>query len=364
VNNVLTASRMVCAMTCLRKHFWAYEIGLRKAQSSLALRIGSAWARAMDARWRGADYESALLAAVPEGVELDAYQCETVAALLAGYYDLYGETEAKGYLHPETQFKMDLDDGFVAEGKMDVLGQIDTGETVIVEGKTTGDSLAEDSDYWLRLAFNLQVFQYVTAARAHGWDPARAFYDVTRKPSIAPKWVDNLDNQGRKIVRGPDGERTYLKNGKPRLSADPKKGFSIDRHVESPAEFSDRLWQDSGMRPDFYFARREVPIIDYQVETFERQRKSIGRLILSLRENEDEAAGVQFGNSDDYRDPDAWPRNVSTDTCKFCQFKDFCLQNITPRGNDLPLGFTVGLFNPELEEDHASTNENDGEASN
>ena len=70
---------MDALLTCPRKHFLRYEIGMQPAVKSEALRFGTAWHRAMEARWRGADYDGALQAAIPEGVDLDPLQCATIA---------------------------------------------------------------------------------------------------------------------------------------------------------------------------------------------------------------------------------------------------------------------------------------------
>lgn len=338
-NNVLTASRMTCAMQCLRKHFWSYEIGLRKQQDSIALRVGSAWARAMEARWNGATFEDALAAAVPEGCGFNEYEMATISGLLAAYYDVYGQKENFGKLHPEVQFQSDLENGFTAEGKMDGLGSLQDGRSAIIESKTTSDSIAPDSDYWLRLSFNLQVHQYISEARKLGWDVACVYYDVTRKPMIQPKQVNDLDEEGRKIVIDSAGIRQFRKDGiTPIEGGSTEKGWVIKTHIETPEEFCDRLYKDVLLRPDFYFCRREVPVIDQEVESFSRQRTAIAGLIVALRETEATEA----------RDPEAWPRNVSEHTCDFCQFKTFCLQNLSVDLNNPPEGFTVAGFNPEL----------------
>jgi len=366
---------MVCAMQCLRRHFFSYEIGLRKTEEGLALRIGSAWARAMEARWNGKPYEAALADAVPEGVRLNDYDMATISALLAAYYDYHGQSESEGRVHPEVQFRSELGDGvFTCEGKMDGLGSLADGRSVIIESKTTSDSLAPDSDYWLRLSFNLQVYQYVSEARKLGWDVATCFYDVTRKPMIQPKQVNDLDSEGRKIVEDAYGKRVFkikkvpyeerrygngneavIKGVKevedldnPIQSGSTEKGWTIKSHIETPEEFCDRLYKDCLARPEFYFARKEVPVIDQQIESFERQRVAIAGLIKSIREQESTACvgWQQDGNPE--RDPEAWPRNVSEHTCDFCQFKSFCLQNLSVDLKNPPEGFKVAGFNPEL----------------
>jgi hypothetical protein len=328
-------------MQCLRKHFWSYEIGLRKTEDSIALRIGSAWARAMESRWNGADYDGALAAALPEGCGFDEYTMATISGLLAAYYEIYGATETFGQMTPEVQFRSELGDGvFTCEGKIDGLGILNDGREALIESKTTSDSIAPDSDYWLRLAFNLQIYQYVCEARKLGHDLATCYYDVTRKPMIQPKQIPTLDENAKKIVIDSAGVRQFRKDGvTPLESANTEKGFVVQSALETPEQFCDRLYTDCLARPDFYFVRKEVPIIDQQIDSFEKQRLAISKIIRSIRASETRI---------DARDPEAWPRNVSEHTCDFCQFKSFCLQNISVDIPTPPEGFTVQPFNPEL----------------
>ena len=362
-NNVLTASRMNAEMSCSRKHYWGNEIGLTKIEVGVALRIGSAWARAMEARWHGKTYEQALVEAIPDGIDLNAYDCATVSALLAAYYEVYGCNEKVGKLHPEVEIpprKLGVGD-FIVRGKLDGLGSLKDGRSVIIESKTTSARLDASSDYWLRLSFNLQVYQYIVEARQMGWDIQAVFYDVTRKPMIRPCEVNDLDQHGRKIVIDANKKRIYntkqvkVKVGKgkrakvevrevenrdkPRQSGDESKGWIVKSHTETPDEYCDRVYKDALARPDFYFARREIPVIDQQLVAFELQREAIAKRILHQRENE---AGL-------VNPEDAWPRNVSEHTCNFCSFKLFCLSNIHPNINNPLEGFVIRDHNPELE---------------
>lgn len=340
VNNVLTASRMNTLMKCPRQHYWNNEIGLRKLIVGIALRIGSAWARGMEARWHGLDYDAALAAAIPEGVDLNEYDIATIAALLAAYYEHYRTHEDVATLHPEVQFRRDLGLGFTTEGKLDGLGVMQDGRQCIIESKTTKDSLLPTSDYWLRLAFNIQLYQYTVESRHIGWDVTVIFYDVTRKPSIRPKYVNNLDKDKLKIVLNAQGNRVKLKNGKWKQSASKEAVETLKNHIETPDEWCDRLYFDCLERPEFYFARREVPVIDQQLEAFEYQRLALAKSIVAMRENMAELEQPE----------DAWPRNVSEHTCNFCQFKSFCLANISVNPAQPPEGYEVQPFNPELEE--------------
>lgn len=378
MNNVLTASRINTALSCWRKHFWNAEIGLhRNEETSPALRIGSAWARAMESRWKGLSYDSALADAIPEGCMLfDQFTAGMISALLAAYYEIYGANETQGGIVPEVQFSSELGDGWTTQGKIDGLGELN-GRTVIIESKTTSDSIAPGSDFWLRTTFNVQVYQYIVEARKLGLDVATTYYDVAKKPMVRPlEFVPVLDENDQKIVtdieipafeiwkHGKPGKEETLKKrhdaivtkhrifttrgknkGQPKQSADKKKGEFMMGGPETPDQFCDRVYKDVLSRSDFYFCRREIPVIEQQVVDFIRQRQVIRDTIRFYRDCEDVN---QFDEFTVIRDPSAWPRNVSSDTCDYCQFKSFCLtgQSIDPEHP--PMGFSVQEFNPEL----------------
>lgn len=319
MNNILTASRMNSLIHCPRAHFWTYEIGLQREDSAgFALRFGSAWHRAMEYRWLGKSYNEALAYAIPEGVDIDEIGCATIAALLAGYYDYYGPKETMAKSYPEGQFDHAIDGTtFRAQGKIDNLGYKRNKTNVVWESKTTGDSIKPDSDYWLRLRFNIQLYQYYFAATERGWDIQEIIYDVTRKPSIRPKQV----------------------------------GKGTAKHMETADEYCDRLWKDTIARPEFYFCRKEVPILESDVEQFVNQRFALVKVIEHYRT-------MEYGYPAGKRDQEAWPRNVSVDTCNFCQYKSFCLRNEILDLENLPQGYSIKPFNPELETYAETNNEN------
>lgn len=297
--SLLTASRMASLLACPRKHFWRYEIALQPVAKSEALRFGTAWHHAMEARWRGADYAACLAAALPEGVDLDAAQCATLAGLLAGYFHQYASAEVVKEIHPEVNFHYPLAGSrlFDVAGKIDGLGVLHDGRIVLIEHKTAGEDISPESDYWLRLRANPQIMQYVLAARSLGWNIEQVIYDVTRKPAIRVK------------------------------------------QNETPDQFAERLQADCAERPDFYFARREVPILEQDLLEFQIQRLVLARNILNSRTAEKRLT----------RREQAWPRNVSGLTCRHCEFTAFCLQNLTINPNQPPTGFQIGPANPELE---------------
>lgn len=330
---LLTASRMAKMLTCPRSHFWAYEKGLRRAVDAIALRFGSAWHNAMEARWKGLDPFNAAV----EGAELDEMTLATLTAMLRGYVARYGDTEDI-QVHPEIEFRHPIDGSrtFDAGGKIDGLAVLN-GTQLLVEHKTTSSDIGVDSDYWLRLRANPQLFQYVLAARASGWEIREVMYDVTRKPTIRPRQIPILDDDGLKIVLENDsGDRARNKNGSPRQTGG--ESFTLQTRDETPEEFGERLYADTLERPDFYFQRRSVPILDDDLEEFEAQRVQVARMILDRRRQEKPEAPWR-----------AWPRNLNGMTCVWCEFSSFCLQNTIPELSHPPAGFVVGQSHQELE---------------
>jgi hypothetical protein len=299
MTSLLTASRINCLLACPRRHFWRYEIGMKPRQSSDALRFGSAWHRAMEARWRGADFQDALASALPENVDLEPLAAHTVTGLLAAYYQHHGERDqVVKEIHPEVEFRHKLTGSrsFDVAGKIDGLAVLHDGRIALIEHKTTADSVEPDSDYWDRLRFNPQILQYVDSARALGWGIEVVIYDVARKPMIRQKQTETVE------------------------------------------QFGDRLHADAMERPAFYFARREVPILEDDLAEFRAQRLVMGRHILSCRAEERAHA----------RRERAWPRNINTIACRSCEFSSFCLQNSTINPEQPPAGFVVGNAHEEL----------------
>jgi hypothetical protein len=365
-NDVLTAGRLNVLETCPRQSFWRHEIGLQKeVEDSPALAIGSAWARAMEVRWNGGNWEDALTAAIPEGIRMDLYTCAKIAAMVVAYYMHYGEAESEGKLLPEARLPKRKVDGFTIDGLRDAVGVLNDDREVLIESKTTRCRLDPDSDYWLRLSRNNQVLQYLAESRAEGRDISACYYDVTRKPSLKPGIeIVEKDEDGVPIVVDSDGKRVFKEVGKkgakasvPKTTADKAKGQKVKSHAETPEEYRDRIYADILDRPEFYFCRKEIPVLDDQVEEFERKRKHQIALIKHYRSMEViHECSNEACESNYTRDPEAWPAYVREQNCQHCSYKSFCLQGIKVDPNNPPKGFKVGPFNPELDA-HDNTTE-------
>ena len=328
----LSVTRLNNFTACQRKHYYAHELGLRRIQQDFALRFGGAWHACLEARWIGATYDAALAAGFPADAQWDEFTLATGAAMLAGYYRRW-ENEIVASIRPEVEFTHPIagSRSFESHGFIDGLGVLVDGRQAVVESKTTSEELGDDSGFWERTKNNQQIMQYVLAARALGCDIRVVIYDVTRKPALKQSQIPLLDDAGLKIVRNEIGVRVLLANGKPRQSADKDAGQVLQTRLETPDEYFTRLSEDIADAPEKYFQRREVEVLDDDLAEYEAQRLTIANQIQTIRRTEKRCA----------KRHQAWPRNISTTGCKFCEFSSFCLQNLEVDPASPPAGFEI-----------------------
>jgi hypothetical protein len=234
----------------------------------------------------------------PEGQVRWETDREVVASLLAGYAWRWSESPLK-FVASEFVFNMPIVNpatgrpvrGIVAAGKVDAVVNLDGTRLAVDELKTTGDDIGPESDLWQRVRIDQQISLYVLGARHAGHAVETVLYDVVRKPSIRLK------------------------------------------QKETPADFGKRLLDDIGTRPDFYFARREIPRLQSDLEEF---RAELWQAAMMLRE----CKRRQF-----------WPRNTAA--CLIfsrCPYFDLCLSGWKPNAGALPSGYVViDTAHPELE---------------
>jgi len=318
------------ARKCLRAHYYRFEVGITKEIDARALRMGTAIHLGLELRGQGRARDEALEAirqhyqALPDWAldHLDEWttECETVVALIAGYYWRY-ESDDIEIIENEQRFRLPIrnpETGAVTPcfdfaGKYDKYVRMATGAFAILEHKTCGESIEPDAEYWRRLRIDTQISGYLLGARETGRPAETVLYDVIRKPSI------------RRMLATPTEKRRYTKAG---------DLYSKQRDCdETPHEFGWRLLDDISNRPDFYYARREIPRLesdldDFRAELWQQQRH--------LRECQKSAH---------------WFRNVTFYTCPYCQFKEICYENQYPLHDETPDGFVkLGNVHPELED--------------
>jgi len=286
-NRILTNSRISTLLTCPYRHYLRYELGFRPDTDALALRFGTAWHKAMEYLAAGVDAGTAYDMAVSGKTDFEEIDLAKLTGMIGGYAACYPQSLA--VRHNETPFSFAVSHGRGAMWVMGVIDGITENPCWVVERKTTASDISEQSDYWTRLRGDRQVQIYVMGARSIGFDPESVIYDVARKPAIRQKQTETVD------------------------------------------EYADRLLADTRERPDFYFSRREIPIIE----------SDINRVYAELEQT---ASDISHR-----RKCGIWQRNVTERTCPGCEFSGPCLSGVKIDPASPPAGFTVGSIFPELE---------------
>lgn len=355
----LTNSQISFLKSCMRKHYYSYELCVRRTRTAQSLRIGTVIHEGLDRLAQGDAIERAIAVATQQydtlplhETEYDwAVERETVTVLLWAYAQYWRDAGVE-YIATETPFTLKIvnpDTGaasrvFEQAGKRDKIVKFQ-GRTLLMEHKTTGDSIEPESDYWQKLRLDNQISMYYAACQAEGIDVAGCLYDVIRKPALSPKQIPLLDEAGLKVVHDADGNRVMLANGKPRQAGDTEKGYTLVTRQETPAEFAERLTADITSRPQYYFARREIPRLDSDIVEFQQELWQTAQLVLD-RQN-----AAKKLESKGINPACAWPRNShSCMTYGKCPYFDICASGVDLR-SDIPEGFEkLATAHPELEQ--------------
>jgi RecB family exonuclease len=290
----LTTTRLAAYRRCPRQHLYRYELGLSRIREQAPLRLGAAFHSGLESHNRGADAETAIQRATADYEVLPDWadplewiiERETIHQLLAGHFWRYSQDDLV-FVEVERAFDIPLVNPgtgatsrtFTLAGKIDGIVRLGDGRLAVLEYKTSGEDISADGEYWMRLRCDPQISQYVLAARAIGHDVATVLYDVTRKPTI-------------------------------RL-----------RKNESVEEYSSRLLTDIGQRPDYYFARREVPRLEDELAEYQHE----------LWQQANQLRDSQRCNR--------WFRNISKMTRGYCQFAPLCLHSVNVKADVPPPGF-------------------------
>lgn len=343
---LLTHSRQDCFKVCRKKHYYAYELGIRKINAAKALRIGTNGHAALETLGCGGSINDAmdvldLAYSTPsdDSLSLDEwnYEHETLRQLIAGYVWRWPNvthvaTEQSFCLplvNPATGKKSRT---FELGGKIDGIIKLEDGRLAVLEHKFLGESLDSDSDIWKRLLIDHQVTLYLMAARQLGYDVDTVIYDVIRKPTIKPTEIPILDDDGIKVVLDRSGNRVLNKNGKPRQTASTKDGFCLQSRSMNCAEWGQKLNEDIGTRPEYYYARQEVPRLDGDIEEYCHELWDIAHAMRDAA-----------SNNRSYR-------TANKNTCSWCSYYGLCTTKFDTTSGELPEGFeVVKNLHPELE---------------
>ena len=297
----LSHSRASCFRACPRKHYLAYELGLRPMDKSLALKVGAAFHEAHEAIDRDQDVEQAIAAHVE-----DLHDLAMVAAMLDGHLRRWMDDRFE-VVATELPFDMALVNPATGRpspvwrlaGKIDRIVRLRDGRLALMERKTTSQDFSPGGDYWVKLHLDQQLSIYILAAREMGYDIATVLYDVTRRPALRP------------LKATPEDKRKYKANGV--LYANQR-----DRD-ETPEEFAARIAADIAAKPDHYFARIEIARLEQDLDGC---RSEIWMQQLTIRAMQ--RAGHWF------RNPGSCFTPFPCDYLTICQNRD--LETVTPPG--------------------------------
>lgn len=335
--NLLTHSRMTCAKTCLRKHWYAYEFGIRKERDSQPLRMGAAFHHGIEEIGVGVDIDFAVNAACADYQHFPAW-CITpedqldweiegviVECLIRGYVERWGQSPQQT-VAVETQFDLPLVNPETGAstplwriaGKIDKIVSLD-GRLLISELKTAGEEIDAEADYWKRLRIDQQISLYMIAARQLGHDVQGIIYDVTRKPLIRPRKLTKAENC--------DIAATGNYCGSP--------GVTGER--ETPQMYGARLLVDMRERPDWYFARREVARLEADLSDFAYELWQYQGILRDCQRT------------------GRWPRNTSACLHPYkCEYWELCTGGYDTASGTTPDGFKrLDFVHPELQPETA-----------
>lgn len=341
----LTYSRTDCFKTCRRKHQFAYEHAIRPREDARALRMGSIWHDSLEAISKGASFNDAIgmirerYQELPDDYDPQdwLYECETIERLLCGYVWRWSQHQLD-YVEKELSFELPLlnpatgaaSREWTWNGKIDGIIRLDDGRMAVVEHKLLSEELDDYSPLWKRLRVDHQISLYVVAARRLGYPADAVLYDVTRKPTIKPTGVPMTDEHGMKVVMDANGTRIFNKNGEPRQTGSVENGWAVLQRPMTPEEWGVKLTADIANRPDFYFARREIPRLDQDLD----------EAMVELWDIQKTMRDAQVNNRH--------YRTCNKNTCAFCPYFDLCTTGYDLK-YPLPESFVkVDDIHPEL----------------
>lgn len=216
---ILSHSQIATYQRCPREHHYRYILRRRPRVEAHALRFGKLFDQALQAWWLAGPMfaRDAALAKLYElgRVEgTDPFDVAKARALLLGY-DVRWANQPLEVLRVQPQFRTPIRNPmgqpstrFEIQGFLDaIVRDLRTREIVIVEGKTTSLEINPESSYWRTITtLDPQISTYFDGARAIlaemgiRQEPARAIYDVVRKPALKP------------LKATPEESRRYKKN--------------------------------------------------------------------------------------------------------------------------------------------------------
>lgn len=365
----LSASSIARFKACPTRFRYSDVEGLRMVEDADALRIGTNWhglqehyqhalmvSGSADVAWDEAiTHLNAAYETVPDSKTAEewAVERESLVALFTGHLWYWADDEITtvateiGFRlplhHPRTGMPLSTN-AVVRLGKIDRL-ILRNGLLMQNEYKTTSRDVGPSSTYWSRLKMDTQVSMYDLAVR-DGIEGGAfevdlpdvplggCLYDVTRKPTISPKkltqaesiaFVDTATYCTEKfevVFYDPgDGEpmACTVDGWDAEITPGAKAGTFAIR--ETPGMFRARLVADIMERPEYYYARREIPRTQRERTAFREQLYSIYRAMRHMIDT-----GFYYQNEDQC---DQWGG---------CDYRSICWNGLDVTDGSTPAG--------------------------
>lgn len=303
----LTHSQLSTLQSCPRRYYYQYVLGIRKHREGEApLQIGKLFHELLE-HGKLPDCDDEFFAA-------------TAQALYNGYQEYWKDSNIE-VIQREAEFDIPLVNpktnkpsrNFTVAGKIDCIGKW-RGNTVLVETKTTGENLDPASDYWRKLRMDQQISIY----RLGCPKAVTTIYDVVRRPTMNPH---------AKVMHCTVCGQRRLKKTKECGCGDISK--ERNEAPETPAEYFQRITDDIKLRPEYYYARQEIPRLRADLDQFKKDLWAKQQM-LTMR--------IKVG---------CWDRNTGACNSRWrCQYLDFCQSGFDD--DILPEGFYRNTGNEEL----------------
>jgi hypothetical protein len=317
------------ARRCLREYDFRYLRRFDRVGSDReTLEVGSCWHDAHEAASRAGDINAGLELIHAKAPNL-LWIVKLTRLLMAHAWRW--QDEPLRVIAAEQRFEIEVE-GVLFVGMIDAVVETPDGRRGIMERKTTSDGLDPDSLYWNRLRMDPQCGIYTFAAAEleefNGELPSFTLYDVVRKPTIRPKKIGKKDVDRMRAELADGGGCTYFADA---YNAE-ATNEALARGEENEHLYGSRLTSDIGDRPEYYFARREVPRTENDLRVIQRELLEQVRLLEQAAES-----GTL------HRNPDACA------VFGTCDFFGLCSHGVVPAEGEVPKGFDVRAHrHPEL----------------
>jgi len=383
-----------CPMRC----YYKYILGLRPIEKTDALRMGTNWHKLLEIMGleqgglcpdchpgnvnpdcvmcvgqgvlqnspmdTAVKYIDSVYAEIPPNKTREEWFTEKTILIysLSAYNWYYSQDDEHKTIDTEVSFEIPLLNPETGRtlpnvkvlGKIDAIIEDANNQIFVKESKSTTKSIEPDSDFWKHLSLNVQCNMYPLAVQALKGETGSVAYDAWHKPGIKPKKLTQTDS--KKFVE--TGEycgqefKVELEDG-PMILPDEKRGCSVNGELtdiesgkkdgtfsikETPEMYGARLLQDMTERPEFYFARKEIAVLDSDIERFKWELYNIYQTARNMDKN------------------NCWYTNDQACEATFhCIYRQFCYNNIKfnrdsfKNGENIPDGFRISKHVAEKE---------------